>query len=326
TDTKSGLSGTIKTPGSVIVATLNKVLGGQQDIITRMGNVGPEINGILKNISTVMQTVNFATQILGGADTNGSFAQSGLLGIGQTSASNPTSRLSQFQNSPGNLGVTPSTVYKNAATLPVSGSDTLNRVVQYESSWNTIRGAANSASTTVVSLAKFCTAAADKAALTMTVNEFGTQITPSTDLSTIHSVFIDAARAQADTVRSAITTQIAPVIVRANTAFASISTTRAFIQRLQNGLNSGVSTTSSGYLADLQTLQSMPPSDSDLGDALIEVESFNTATAIPAGSLTVAGGSIIDRMSLISTNAEALKTTVCNPASSLYVTEVVSGG
>jgi len=37
--------------------------------------------------------------------------------------------------------------------------------------------------------------------------------------------------------------------------------------------------------------------------------------AIPTGSLTVTGGTTIDRMTLLATNAEALKTTVCTKSS-----------
>ena len=64
---------------------------------------------------------------------------------------------------------------------------------------------ANTASTTLDSLASFCTAAADNAALAKTANEFGSQINSTTDLSTIRSAFIDAARAQAATAQSTIT-------------------------------------------------------------------------------------------------------------------------
>lgn len=305
-----GTPGIIKTPGSTIKATLDKVLGGTQDKLVQMGSLTKEINGILGNVATVMGTVQFASHLLGGSDSGG------LAGVGQTSAANPTSRLQQYQ-SPGYLGVTQSTVLQNATTLPMSGPDMLNRVAQYESAWNTIRGAANSASTTVASLASFCTAAADAAALEILTSGGYSYYQPtSQDLNTVSSVFISAARAQAVDARSAIITQIAPIFAKATTASTVIVSARAMVQKIQNELNSGIDTTSSVYLADIQTLQTMAPTDSDLGDALLDVESFNSATAIPSGSLTVSGGSIIDRMALISTNAEALKTTVCNPSSS----------
>ena len=122
---KDGTSGTIKTPGSTIVATLNKVLGGQQDQVVRMGNVGGEINKILGNIATVIKTVDFATKILGGPGSGG------LFGVDTPTGANQVSPLRQYTNQPGNLGVTNSGVYKTAATLPSSGPDMLNRVALY---------------------------------------------------------------------------------------------------------------------------------------------------------------------------------------------------
>ncbi|MEK7135646.1 MAG: hypothetical protein AAB831_00610, partial [Patescibacteria group bacterium] len=140
---KDGTSGTIKTPGSVIVASLNKVLGGQQDQVVRMGNVGGEINKILGNIATVIKTVDFATKLLGGPGSGG------LFGVDTPTGANQVSPLRQYTNQPGNLGVTNSGVYKTAATLPSSGPDMLNRIAQYEPAWNSIRNAANTASTSV---------------------------------------------------------------------------------------------------------------------------------------------------------------------------------
>lgn len=279
-----GTPGTVKTPGSTIKATLDKVLGSTQDKLVQMGAIGKEIGGILSNVATVLGTVQFASQILGGPNSGG------LFGVGQTSGTNNTSRLLQYQ-SPGYLGVTPSTIYKNAANLPISGPEMLSRVAQYESSWSTIRSATNSASTTVASLASFC----DIAAKTQTDN----------------TSFLSASAAQAVEARSAITTQIAPIFAQVASASAVIATARAMVQKIQSELNSSVEGAGAAYSADIQTLQTMPPTAIDMANAMQEVQSFNMASAIPAGSLTVSGGSIIDRMALISTNAEALKISVC---------------
>jgi hypothetical protein len=279
-----GTPGTIKTPGSTIKATLDKVLGGTQDKLVQIGSLAKEVNGILGNVATVLGTVQFASDILGGSNSGG------LFGVGQTSATNPTSRLLQYQ-SPGYLGVTESQVNKNAATLPVSGPDMLSRVAQYESSWNSIRGAANSASTTVASLASFCTTASNS--------------------QSDYPDFLSASATQASEARLAITTQIAPIFAQADVAFATITTARAMVQKIQIELNSGSVGVGSAYATDVITLQTMSPSASDVSMVQQEVQAFNMATAIPSGSLTVSGGSIIDRMSLISTNAEALKASVC---------------
>src|SRR3989344_1314273 len=153
---KDGTPGVIKTPASTIKAMLDKVLGANQDKLVQMGQLASEVGSILGNIGTIMSTVNFATQILGGSGSDG------LFGIGQTSGLNSRSGLMQYQSAPGYFGVTQSNVCQNAATLPSSGSDMSNRVAQYNSSWNAIRAAANAASANVTVLASTCTAAANE--------------------------------------------------------------------------------------------------------------------------------------------------------------------
>lgn len=280
-----GTPGTIKTPGSTIKATLDKVLGGNQDQITRMGNIGPQINQILGNIGTVLQTVNFAAQILGGPGSGG------LFGLGQTSGTNSTTRLIQYQNAPAPLGVTSANVYQGAATIGATGPDMTNRLTQYQSAWGTIAAAANSASTTLASLASFCNTAA----------------TASTD----NPGFASSARDQATAARAAITSQVAPVLAQSTSASAIIVAAQAMVQKVQGELTSGTEAAGAAYTADIQALQTMPPTMSDVGNVQQEVQSFNTAAASPAGSLAVSGGTVIDRMSLISTNAAALKTSAC---------------
>jgi len=107
-----GTPGVIKTPGSTIKSTLDKVLGSQQDKLVQMGNIGPEINLILGNIATVMQTVMLASNILGGSESDG------LLGFGNTSSTGSPSPLSRFQNTQGYMGVGSGQVYQGAANLP----------------------------------------------------------------------------------------------------------------------------------------------------------------------------------------------------------------
>lgn len=291
-----GTPGTIKTPGSTIKATLDKVLGGTQDKLAQIGSLAKEVNGILGNIGTVLSTAQFASELLGGPGSGG------LFGVGQTSATNPTSRLLQYQ-APGYLGVTQSTVLHNAATIPASGSDMSGRLNQYESSWATIRGAANAASTTVASLATFCIAQ-QSVAPSVLENGLGQSL----------ASFISASNAQAAAARSAITTQIAPILAQADAAAVVIANARAMVARVQSDSNSTAPGAGSTYVTDLQTLQEMPPSDTDIANAMQDAQSFGAVIAIPVGSLTISGGTVVSRMSLISTNAEALKTSVCTPS------------
>lgn len=305
-----GTPGTIQTPGSTIKATLDKVLGGQQDQIVRMGNVGPQINQILSNIGTVMQTVNFASQVLGGGNTGG------LLAVNSTSGTSAASRLAQFapmQNSSGNfttgyLGATQSSINTtaaegeafvaanaaagaseaaSAASGPVTFDTSLtSRVAQYESAWNTITTAADTASSSIMSLVSFCTAAADSALV-----------------SGAGPTFMNIATAQAVAARTAFTTKIVPVFVQIATASTTILTARLAIQ------NNATPTSVDTQVSQL----SMSPTMSDVTYAQQNAQVFGGARANPAGSFAISGGTLIDQMNLISSNADALKASVCTP-------------
>jgi len=292
---EDGTPGTIKTPGSTIKATLDKVLGSTQDKLVQMGSVANEITGILGNIATTMATVNFAQQLLGGPNSGG------LFGVGQPSGSNSTSQLYQYRNSPGYLGVTDSTVYQEAAALPMSGSDVLNRVSQYQSAWNTISVAANAASTSVTSLASFC---------------LSQQAVASSTFANSNSLylanFMNISNAEINAAQTALTTEIAPIFAQVANASTVSAVATAMAQKVQNELNSSTPNSGIGgsYTADLQALQSMPPTMQDIANAEQGTQTFGGATASPTGSLTVSGGSLVDQMNLISANATARKS-VC---------------
>ncbi|HCR52672.1 TPA: hypothetical protein DIV48_03470 [Candidatus Kaiserbacteria bacterium] len=281
-----GTPGTIKTPGSVIKAVADEAITLPWKKLAEMGSLAKEVNQILGNVGTVLATVNFASELLGGPDSGG------LFGVGQTSVSQPTSRLVQYQTAPGYFGVTPGQVYQNAATLPSSGSDMSNRITQYRSTWNTIAASANAASTTVASLVNFCTTAAIQNPDTASTYE-----------------------AQATAARTALSTEIAPVLAKADAAFATIEEASALVQKVQTELNSGIDPKSGAYLADLQTLQTMSPTDFDVINVQQDTQAFGQSVATPAGSLTVGGGSLIDQMSLLATNAQAIKNAGCTTIS-----------
>ena len=301
-----GTPGSIQTPGSLIKATLNKVLGAQQDQIVRMGDVSGQINGILGNIATVFNTVNFAGQLLGGGSSGG------LISAGAPSPSGSSEALSQLQDM-STMGLSESGVVQSASASDtnelVTGASVVDRVNKYKAAWNTILVAANTASTSVTSLATFCTAAANAPWSPSWNDESGDA----------HSIFVSKALAQAAETPSVLATEIAPIISQAtaNTAPEKFASTIMMAQKVQTDLSSG----SDAYVADLQALQLMPPTQSDIADALISAEVFNSAVATPPGSLKVTAdnsATIIDRMNLISTNAQALKTSVCTYHPSMF--------
>lgn len=283
--TKSdGTPGVIKTPGSVIKASLDKALGTTFDKLVNMGNASAEISGIMGNIATVLNTVNFATQILGGSGSGG------LFGIGQSSGGNGGSTLSQYRNSPDYLGTSQSGIYQTASTLPFSGSDMLTRISQYETAWNTIKDAANAASSSLTDLINYCTPAADTGAATIISNA-----------------------------QSALTNEIAPVFAQVDAAFAATAAARAMVSKVQAELTSNTNNGTGGaYTADLQTLQTMTPTNSDVANAQQQAQVFGAASAHanPTDTLSVSGISMVDTLNLISANAQALKSscTITNSA------------
>jgi len=152
----------------------------------------------------------------------------------------------------------------------------LNRASQYESAWNTITSAANSASASVTALSNSC------------------------------AVRMSAAQ-------TALATEIAPVLARAVTASTTIATARAMVQKIQTELTSTAAGAGGAYSADMQALQSMSPTLTEVTNAQRDAQVFGTATTSPSGSLTASGGSVVDRMNIIGTNAQALKLTCTAP-------------
>ncbi|HQU07747.1 MAG: hypothetical protein B7X04_02655 [Parcubacteria group bacterium 21-54-25] len=193
-----GSPGTILTPGSVIKDQLQNVENANIIKVTQLGSLGGEVTRILGNIGTVMQTVNLASNILGGSGNSGGFS-----GIGQPSGSGGGSALSQYANAPGYLGVTSAGVAQSAgASFAASLQQITANVNQYESDWNTIANSATSASSALHKIISSCTSTSTR-----------------------------------DTASTALQVEVAPVLSNAATAFSDISTTRVLIQKVQADVN-----------------------------------------------------------------------------------------
>jgi hypothetical protein len=300
--TKSdGTSGTIQTPGSTIKATLDKVLGGQQDKLVQIGNISTQVNSILNSVGTIFNTINLAANILGGGGTG----SGGLLAAGQPSGSlssfgAPTT-VSDLQNG---YGTTASQINQSASSSAVtaannadadaavsgvtsaglsgnaggagSASDMQARVKKYSDAWNAVAAAATSA----------------KASL-------------QTEINTCHAYWNGGSTYENDA-QNAISFEIVPVLTQA----AGISTTTD-AALAQYNLVKNEPTTSGTYQADLDKLNTMPPTASDVSSATFNATAYGGARANPAGSLTVSGSSIVDQMNLISSNAAAIQASAC---------------
>lgn len=283
-DHEDGLPVDAQTPGTTIKSFLDRTLGSTFGKLESLGQLGPQVNGILGNIAKVMSTIALAQNILGGSS-------GGLSGVIQGGPGGTATYL-QYRNEPGFLGVTQQSVAQSAATI-LADSDSLTILSEYEKSWNTIRGTAITASSSVATLAARCETAASTNPETL--SESGIDVT----------AYLSASRAQANAARSTLSTVIAPVFTRTGNAAALAAAKRAKIAEAQ-------SSTDTKTIDAITSLQTMPPTAQELGQAQQDATSLGGAKAIPPGSLNVSGGSLLDQMNLIATNATAL-TSVCEP-------------
>ena len=283
---KDGTPGTIETPGSVISDALNKALGTTIDKLVQMGQVGPEINTILGSVATVMNTLSFGEQLLGAGNSGG------LAGVVGSSGSGGSSALSQYQNQPGYMGVTNTSVLQGSASSAAM-ADMSNRISQYQTAWNAIGSATAAASSSVAQLITACSATLPVGNLTSSTMQM-----PSTAPQTLSAA------------QAAQKLEIAPAAAQVAQAQANLASAQAALQQTQADANSGAT---AAYVTDLTTLQSTPPTATDVATAQQLSASFGQdAQASPSGSLNVSATSLVDQMNLISSNAAALLST-CTP-------------
>jgi len=264
-----GTPGTIQTPGTAIKGYLDKTLGLNADKFTAMGNSAGQINSILGSMVTVMETANFATQILGSASVNG--ATAGLAGSSKKD-SYGRSYLDRYQDSPGYLGATEATVNRDASKIPAASTkQLLDNAKKYEAAWNVIRTEANSASTNLTALVNACT--------------------------TSNALLATSAQ-------NALASEVGPVLTQAATATQVITEARALVARLDSQANSS---DSRAYSADVQMLQSTPPTGEDIAFAERESRVSDTEIASSTNPLATTGGTLMERMGLIAANALSLR-------------------
>lgn len=150
-----GTQGVIQTPGSVLKAHLDKLLGaGVDKFLIKAGDMATQVNTIMGDISAVMRTVNLATSL---------FEQSGFLGFsGGTDA--PSSDFRNSLSEDGYIGITIESVGATSEAQGVtSTSDFSTRVNQYEAAWITIGNSADAAAASLTELANSCSTQAGAA-------------------------------------------------------------------------------------------------------------------------------------------------------------------
>lgn len=300
----NGTPGTIQTPGSTIKATLDKVLGGQQDKLVQMGNISAQVNAILGNIGTVLNTVNLAANILGGSSN-------GLIDAGS-----PKGSLTQWGSasapprnfgSGGYFGATNSQIQQNsgianvttavntdrnavAASVPrdtnadgldsgtASSSDMLARIKDYQIAWNAIGAVASTTATSLKSMMAAC------------------------------HTYYNGNSSYETAAQNALSFEVLPVFTQVAAAQTVINAATAQYNLVQAEIKS---TNSISLANNVRKLNAMPPTASDVATAKYNATAYGGGTANPPGSLTVSGSSIVDQMNLIRNNAASIQSSSC---------------
>lgn len=200
----------------------------------------------------------------------------GARGLLGASSRSPGSVSNQLRNySDSSISATQNT-FQTAQTV-------LKQVATYTTALDTITVAAQTASSSIASLISTCTT---------------------------HSRADQVTAAQ-----TVLTAEVAPVFTLVQSARNTASTTEAAARKVEVA-SAGATAGSSGTLAsDAAALVAMPPSVLEVSNTQANANVTNGAIANPVGSLTVSGGTLVDRMNLISTNAKAIETACTQPLS-----------
>ncbi|HFC10876.1 MAG TPA: hypothetical protein ENJ75_01635 [Candidatus Kaiserbacteria bacterium] len=283
-----GTTGTIQTPGSVIKDQLQKITGVNIDKWALAG----EFNGVLSNVSTILKTVQLSKMVLDGANGSG-----GLLSLGQSSAGAGASWADQYKNEPGFLGATTNSVLK--ASKPYTGS-TLStfksNISDYSSYWNIIFGATNAASSTLNKL--------------VSTNYAVSTSTQST--SSLYGLYVNRVQlakecnAYKASAQNVLATVIAPILAKKATVATTVKDAQALVKKVTAESNSKSRQGASDFATDSLALQTTPPTSSETIQVQEEAMVINSATASPSGSLNVSAQTTLDKLNLITQNANAI--------------------
>jgi hypothetical protein len=196
----------------------------------------------------------------------------GLFGSSQPSSSTNTTVTA--------TAATPSSAATSAASLAQS---MLTQLTTYTNAWNTIAAAANAAQASVTAFQNACAA----------------------DTSTTQGMTNQSAA------QAALSTEITPVLTQVQTASSTAATAQALALKVQAEAVTIPIADPNQFSTDVSTLASLPPVANDVISVQLNANVTNQATSSPAGSLTVSGGTLVDKMNLISKNAAALTASGC---------------
>ena len=302
-----GTSGVIKTPGSVIAASLNKALGSNQDKLAQTGSVANDVNKIFHNAVTIAQTVQFAQQVLGGLNSGG------LFGVSETSPATGGRRIiDSFSDSEDFMGTNSSTVGQDSFTatssIPDLIADMTTRIVKYQTAWDTINSAAIKTKNKIIELQNYCnqqiSLVENSQKYDLTVNEDG----DSEDAFVVRWLNNQAKQIaiSTDQTLNSTLTQIFEQIEEAST---TIATANDMVLKIQNELDEANATSTpdiTRLTIDVQTLQTMSPTQDEVVRARQDSYPYSAAGAALEGSAAISGSSLMDTLNSLYNNAHKL--------------------
>lgn len=200
----------------------------------------------------------------------GSDNPNGLLGSAEPSSSGAQSLIEQYANNPDSYGVTSTTIASDFTNSSlgqnIGASASSDRSVRYRVAWQTIANAAQGASSSLETLISSCQ---DQATLA-SAQETATQVNQ-----------LGATAASA-------------IIVADEYDYE--------VERVKEDCDHG----ELSCATDTAALQNLPPTEEDVINAESQARATGVAYANPDGSLNISGGTYIDMLTLITTNATAL--------------------
>ncbi len=101
---------------------------------------------------------------------------------------------------------------------------------------------------------------------------------------------------------------VTAALVQAQTALTAVEGTQALVLQVKEDAKDTTAAGVTKLNTDLAALAVAPPTDAAVASAQVDAGTTGAATASPAGSLTVSGGTLVDRMNLLNFNATALIT------------------
>lgn len=310
----SGESGTIQTPGTVIKATLDKVLGGQQDKLVQMGNISGQITGILGNIGSIMSTVNLASSILGGGKTGG-LLNAGSSGGALSTFGAPTNTTQSSITTGYGTSQSDITNLANASKAAIAadnpadaGAANANAIASGAASGAAsayLGSADSSATTTIIKNAQTRVNNYQTAWGSINISALAAQTSLTTMIAACQG---NGNTTEVGLANTAILNEINPVLSQVTSSNGVVTVAQAQINSVQNA-----STTASTYTADVQALNTMRPTPSDVSTTQNNARSVNGygVTVDATNPLLVSGGSIVDQMSRLKSQAEQLQQTNC---------------